>query len=113
MTDFLAAVLAYSLYALALAYLAELLLGVPTWLCFRHYGIRSWAAFAAAGAGLGLLFYMAVEALVGNFGRYHHLTREFSPFPSPYLDIDVLAGLASAILFRVMVFSGQVQKTPK
>ena len=99
-------------YALPLAYLGELLLGVPTWIFFKYYSIKSYPAFAAGGAFLGLLFYLGLEALVGNFATYP-LTREFSPFVSPYLKIDIIAASALAILFRAIVFSGRPQKSPK
>ena len=93
-------------YVLPLAYLAELLLGLPAWIVFRHYRIRSVFAFAAGGAFLGLIFYVVMEALVGNF-RARPLALEFNPLESPYLNVDVIAGFSSAVLFRAILFSGQ------
>jgi hypothetical protein len=45
------------LYSLPIAYASELLLGIPAWMLFKHYGVHSAIAFAAAGALLGLLAY--------------------------------------------------------
>jgi hypothetical protein len=49
-------VLAFTLYTLPFAYFAELVLGVPVWLAFKYFRVRSFSAFAAGGAFVGLLF---------------------------------------------------------
>jgi hypothetical protein len=108
--NILAHLVVYTIYAVPLAYVGELLFGVPAWIAFRHYGIRSYAAFGAGGAVLGLVFYLAMEASVGDFQR---LTLMFNPLASPYLSIDIVAASASAILFRAVVFSGVSSAPPK
>src|ERR1700691_4352455 len=62
----LVGVLMYSLYALPIGYLAELLLGIPAWQIFKHYGVRSWLAFVVGGAFIGGLVNLSMEALAGN-----------------------------------------------
>jgi len=99
----------YSLYVLPLAYLAELLLGFPVWLVYRHYRVRSWPAFTAGGAFIGLLFYVGMGHFTGAFGE-HASSKEL--LSSPYLGIDVLAACVSAILFRAVVFSGEPRESP-
>jgi hypothetical protein len=108
----LAGVYIVSFYALPLAYLAELGLGVPAWMIFKHYNIRSFPAFAVGGASLGLLFYLGMEAWVGNLIS-RPLLQEFNPFRSAYLNLDVIAGSASALLFRSIVYSGVPRKSSK
>src|SRR5260370_37730464 len=56
LTDFLGLIVLFSLYALPVAYVLELLLGLPAWLFFRRHGIRSWSAFAIGGSPLGVRF---------------------------------------------------------
>jgi len=110
--DRLAGILIFALFALPLAYLGELLLGVPAWIIFKYYSISSYPAFAAGGAFLGLLFYVGMEAWVGNFTTYP-LTREFNPFVSPYLNVDIVGASASATLFRAIAFSGRPREPSK
>ena len=43
------------LFSLPPAYLAELLLGLPAWLIFRHYRIRSVPVYVTCGALIGLI----------------------------------------------------------
>jgi hypothetical protein len=105
----LVGILVISIYALPLAYLGELLLGMPSWLLFKHYGVRSYLAFAAGGAFLGLLFYLGLEASAGNF-RSYSLAHELNPITSPYFDVDVTSGMAAAIVFRAVVFPRQRQE---
>ena len=100
----LASFLAYSVYALPIAYIAELLLGVPAWMVFQYYRIRSMAAFAAVGALIGWIVYLSMSVLAGNLTS-HPLATIFNPFSSPYLPICVVAGSGSATLFRTIAFS--------
>src|SRR5262245_58316636 len=57
------AFLAYSAYLLVIGYAVEAVLGLPAWMVFRHYGIRSLFAFAGAGALIGWLLYLAILAM--------------------------------------------------
>jgi len=97
--------LVFAPFALAIAYVAELLLGVPAWMVFRRYGVRSLPAFAAAGAFLGWLVNLAMEASTGNLAT-KALTALFNPLDNPYISICVAAVSLSAVLFRTIVFSG-------
>jgi hypothetical protein len=111
--DFLGLLALFSLYALPTAYFIELLLGVPAWLFFRRHGIRAWSAFATGGAILGLLYsaiysvakYVAVKTMGYDFVR-HPLTRDIDPLS---LWLALPTGLASAILFRAIVFPRKFQ----
>jgi len=110
-TDLPRLVLLFSIYALPTAYVIELALGLPAWLFFRRQGIRSWYAFAVGGATLGLTYfvgysvakYLAARALSYDL-LSHPLTRGINPLS---LWVAVPAGLASAILFRAIVFPWQ------
>jgi len=82
-------ILDFSIFGLPYAYLAELLLGVPAWLVFRYFRIRSFPAFAAGGAFLGLLFYLIWEGWPGDLS---------------FAAICVTAASVSAILFRAIAF---------
>jgi hypothetical protein len=101
----LAGVLMYSLYALPIGYLAELLFGIPAWQIFKHYGVRSWFAFVIGGAFIGWLVNLGMEALVGNLAS-RPLTSLFNPLANPYLSVCVVAASSAAALFRAIVFSG-------
>src|SRR5260370_10515112 len=59
LTDFLGLIMLFSLYALPVAYVLELLLGLPAWLFFRRHGIRAWSAYAIGGALLGVSCFSA------------------------------------------------------
>jgi YndJ-like protein len=83
----------FSIFGLPYAYLAELLLGVPAWLAFKYFRIRSFAAFAAGGAFLGLLFYLIWQGWPGGLDDVL------------FLVVFVIAASASAILFRAIAFS--------
>lgn len=91
---------AFTIFGLPYAYMAELLLGVPAWLAFKYFRIRSFAAFAAGGAFLGLLFHLI-------FGGWRSW-----PGDPLLLAIFVIAASASAILFRAMVFP-RVRSRPR
>lgn len=110
LAGFLVGISLYSVYVLPLAYLAELLLGLPAWLIYRHFSIRSWPAFAAGGALIGLLFYIGIGHFTGSLGE-HASSKEF--LSSPYLGIDVMTACVSGILFRAVVFSGRPQSAPR
>lgn len=105
--DFLAVL---AIWGLPLAYLSELVLGVPAWLVFKHYRIRSFAAFAAGGAFLGFVFYAFWEGLPGDL-TIQSLAREFNPFSSGAVPGFVISASVSAILFRAIVFSGAASRT--
>jgi hypothetical protein len=117
LTDFLLLIVFFSLYALPVAYLLELVVGLPAWLFFRRHGIRAWSAFAMGGAALGMTYsvaysvakYVAAKTMAYDFVR-HPLTRDINPLS---LWLAVPAGLASAILFRAIVFPRQCQEKPK
>jgi hypothetical protein len=108
----------FALYSLPLIYLIALLLGIPAWLYFRHHRIRAWSAFLATGAVFGVIFHFAFKVVHGHFHRYSPgmvLTRvliEFIPFSSPFLWINLSLGVATAILFRAIVFRRQSANNP-
>jgi hypothetical protein len=116
-TGFLGLLALFSLYALPTAYFIESLLGFPAWLLFRCHGIRSWSAFAMGGAALGTTYsvaysvarYAAAKTMAYDFVR-HSFTRDINPGP---LWLAVPAGLASAILFRAIVFSRRFEASAK
>ena len=97
--------LIFAPYALAISYIAEFLLGVPAWMVFRRYGVRSPPAFAAGGALMGWLVNLGMEVLAGSLAT-KPLRALFDVFNDPYISICIVAGAASAILFRLIVFSG-------
>jgi hypothetical protein len=118
-TDLPRLVLLFSTYALPTAYVIELLLGLPAWLFFRGHAIRAWSAFALGGAGLGSAYsvgysvakYLSARVMAYDF-LSHPLTRSINPLS---LWVAVPAGLASAILFRAIVFpreSGEKSMQP-
>ena len=98
----------WTTWSLPLAYFTELVLGVPVWLAFKYFRIRSFAAFAAGGAFLGLIFCAFWQGLPANF-TLQSLAREFEPFD---LGIFVIPASASAILFRAIAFSRLPQASP-
>jgi hypothetical protein len=108
LTDFLLLIVLFSFYALPVAYLLELIVGLPAWLVFRRHGIRAWSAFAVGGAALGMIYsaaysaakYVAAKTMAYDFVR-HPFTRDINPLS---IWLAVPAGLASAILFRAIVF---------
>lgn len=97
--------LIYSIYALPIAYAAEFLLGAPAWMVFRYYGVRSLPSFAAAGALMGWLVNLGMQALTPNLAT-KPLAVLFNPLDNPYISICVVAGSASAVLFRTIAFWG-------
>ena len=100
----------FMLYGLPLSYFTELVLGVPAWLIFKHYRIRSFPAFAAGGALLGLVFYAFWEGLLGDL-TIQSLSQEFNPFSSGALAGFLISASVSAILFRAIVFPGAASRT--
>jgi len=90
----------FSIYALPIAYVSELVLGIAVWKAFKHYGIRSPFAFVIAGAVMGWLVFTVVM-------RQGYLME----VSNPWFWICITAGTSSALLFRVVVFSGR-QETP-
>jgi len=105
----LVGLLIVSLYALPIAYVAEFLLGVPAWMVFRRYGVRSLPAFAAAGALIGWLVNLAMQVPTGNLVT-KPFTVLFNPLDNPYIPICVVAASSSAVLFRTIAFSGHPAK---
>jgi len=73
-------------FALPVAYLAELTLGTPAWKIYRHFGVSSPLAFAAGGAVIGAI---PAVFVAGN--------------PTVAGAICALAGAASALCFRALV----------
>jgi hypothetical protein len=95
--------------ALPIAYLTELVLGLPTWIVFRHYGVRSLAAYAAGGAMIGWLLDLALTALAGR-----PIATTVNPFSEEWLRFDfcyVASASACAMLFRAILFSGPTPMT--
>jgi hypothetical protein len=91
-------VLLSSAYALPIAYLFELVLGIALWKTFKRYGIRSLLAFAAAGAVMGWLFFIIAGAFV------------MAPSGRPFwiwLCICTASGVSPTLLFRAIAFSGR------
>jgi hypothetical protein len=98
--------LIFSVYALPIAYLSEFLLGLPAWMIFRRYGVRSLPAFAGAGALIGWLVNLALQTPTGNLAT-RPLAVLLNPFDNPFILICVVAASGSALLFRTIVFSGE------
>ncbi len=98
--------LIFFLYALPIAYLSEFLLGLPAWMIFRRYGVRSLLAYAGVGALIGWLVNLAIQASTGNLAT-RPLPALFNPSDNPYILICVVAASGSALLFRIVVFSGE------
>jgi hypothetical protein len=96
-------------FSLPSAYFAELMLGVPAWLAFRYFRIRSFPAFAAGGAFLGLLFYAIWQGWPADF-TLQSLTQEFDPFG---LAIFAIPASASTIFFRAIAFSRRLKGVPE
>jgi hypothetical protein len=87
-----------SSYAVAIAYLSEVVLGIAVWNIFKRRAIRSPLAFAIVGAVMGGLVFF-------------YISGEFRPDSShPYFWRCIVAGFSSATLFRVIVFSGKKLK---
>ena len=95
------ALMVWTIWGLPLAYFTELVLGVPVWLAFKYFRIRSFAAFAAGGAFLGLIFCAFWQGWPANF-TLQSLAQEFDSFD---LGIFVIPASASAVVFRAIVFS--------
>ena len=90
-----------SIYALPIAYLTELVLGLPAWMVFRHFGIRSLAAYAGGGAAIGWLEALAFGTLSGA-----PIRTAFSQDALLFDFCHAASASACAVLFRVIVFSG-------
>jgi hypothetical protein len=95
----------YVLFSLPIAYASELLLGLPAWMLFKHYGVRSVFAFAAAGALFGWLVYLAMDSGSEGFAS-EPWTSRLNRLSDPLVPLCVIAGAASALVFRAVVFSG-------
>lgn len=91
--DYLATLIVMLIYGLPVAYLFEILLGVPAWILFRACRLKSLLAFALGGAVIGLL----VDVIMKIPSKTLH---EWGLGDTLY----VLAALGSALLFRVIAF---------
>jgi hypothetical protein len=96
-----------SLYSLPVAYLVELVLGIPLWLVFRHYRIRSVGVFAACG---GLIGSLVVPIFAMWSGRAPETPlNPFSPEWFSSLEFFfIVSAAASAVLFWIILFSGRM-----
>src|SRR5258706_73345 len=109
LTDFLGLIVLFSLYALPVAYVLELLLGLPAWLFFRRHGIRAWSAYAIGGGALGVTYsaaysvakYVAAQTMTYEFLR-PSFSRNINPGP-PWLPVP--AGLAPPPFFSAVPVS--------
>ena len=99
----LAGVLIYSLYALPIGYLAELLFGIPAWRIFKHYGVRSWLAFVIGGAFIGWLVNLSMDTLVGNLAS-KPLTSLFNHLINPYLSVVLWGRQVLPLYFELSFF---------
>jgi hypothetical protein len=99
--------LGFSIACLPPAYIAELLFGIPAWLIFRRYAVRSWSVFAMTGIVLGTVYYLiySIVAVLAKAGGYHVSVHSFTnDWLNPgVLWIDIPAGLLSLLLFRAIV----------
>lgn len=92
----------YGSVTIPIAYLAEVVLGVPVWLMLRHRNMFSWPAFAGAGALLGWLVFAALVFFGWDAGK--NSMAEFVAVSNPYWLLCILAGAASALAFRTVLF---------
>ena len=95
----------YVLFSLPIAYAAELLLGWPVWMLFKHCRVRSVFAFATAGTLLGLLVYLVIVVFVASPAP-DPWTSLFESLSSPWPYLCVIAGTTATLVCRVVVFSG-------
>lgn len=91
--DYLTTLIVMSIYGLPVAYVFEILLGLPAWILFRACRFKSLLAFALGGAVIGLL----VDVIMKIPSKTLH---EWSVGDLLY----VVAALGSALLFRVIAF---------
>ncbi len=91
--DFLAGIFMLSIYALPVAYIFELLIGVPAWILFRIFRLKSLLAFALGGAVIGLLVDVIMKIASKSLFDWESGDALY-----------VLAALGSALLFRVIAF---------
>jgi hypothetical protein len=101
MREMATSVLVVSIFGLPIAYVAELFLGMPAWLVFRRYGIRSLWAFAAGGAIVGCLVYAIM-----TLRDVESLGSRFEIVWNPTLAICVLGASAAAVTFRAILVAG-------
>jgi len=83
------------------AYLAELLLGVPVWFVFRHYGISSGYSYGLCGALIGLV---AVHILSICFYQSWIDGAEYLLTPARWMNLPtvsaIMGGSLAALFFR-------------
>ena len=109
LVGWLEAYLVWGFYALPIAYLAEVVLGIAAWMALRRYGVRSYLAFAGVGALLGWLVNLGLEAWAGNLAG-GSLATLFNPWATAYLPLSVAAGALAAITFRAIAGAGSLQR---
>lgn len=82
-----------SIYALPVAYIFELLIGLPAWILFRIFRLKSLVAFALGGAVIGLLVDVIMKIASKSLCDWEAGDT-----------LNVLAAVGSALLFRVIAF---------
>jgi hypothetical protein len=91
----------FGTFSLPPAYAAELLLGVPAWLAFRKYRVRSIYSYALCGAGIGLV---AMHIISVSLYPSWIDGAEYLLSPSHWMNLPTwsadIGGLLSAVLFR-------------
>jgi hypothetical protein len=91
--DFLAGLVMMSIYGLPVAYIFELFIGVPAWILFRIFRLKSIVAFALGGAVIGLLVDVILKVPSRTLGDWNLGD-----------GLSVLAALGSALVFRAIAF---------
>jgi hypothetical protein len=100
-------ILLYSIYAVPIAYFAELVLGIPAWMLFKRFHVHSLPVFAIAGALMGLLVYLGITlGGAAAFGPLDTVPSPVMPWSNPYLFVCVVAGASSATVFWAITFAG-------
>ena len=99
-----------ALYSLPIAYLAELMLGLPVLMIFRYYRVTSLAAFGACGALIGLLVAL-VMAIPAGTPIWEVLNPFAADWFTSYNCFFVLAASASAVLFHTILHLGGPRST--
>jgi hypothetical protein len=82
-----------SIYGLPVAYIFELFIGVPAWILFRIFRLKSIVAFALGGAVIGLLVDVILKVPSRTLGDWNLGD-----------GLSVLAALGSALVFRAIAF---------
>ena len=91
-----------ALYSLPIAYVFELVVGLPVWIIFRHFNIRSIGIFALGGAVIGWLVDLCLSVWSGRT-----MVKALNPLSSAWLSYDLLfvvSAVVAAVLFWAIVF---------